>query len=115
MVTRTTRRPSRRVSGKAWLSRSMLVRPWSIGALWIGHLRVRHLRVRPWGKARACLGKAWLSISSCWWVWPPGGLVIIGRGHSKTWLRGPVNIVMERVALTHYGVSTLVLGHGVEV
>lgn len=91
----------------------MLVRPLSIAPLWIGHLRVRHLRVRTRGKAWACWREAWLPVASCWWVWFPSGLAVVGRGHAETWLRGSINVAMKWVGLTHTKVSTLILGHGV--
>lgn len=104
---------TRGVTRKAWLCGSLLVRPLRVGSLWVGHLRVRHLRVRTRGKPWASLGEAWLSITSCWWVRSPWGLAIVGRGHTETWLRGSIDVVMKWVGLTHNRVSTLILGHGV--
>lgn len=108
-------KPTHGVTGKTWLWRSLLIRTLRVGSLWVGHLRVRHLRVGPGGKAWACLGESWLSIARCWWVRSPWGLAVVGRGHTKTWLRGSIDVVVKRVGLTHNRVSTLVMGHCVGV
>lgn len=100
------------VTWEAWLS--LLIRPLRVGPLWVGHLRVRHLRVGTRGETRACLREARLSVAGCLWVRSPWGLAVVGRGHAETWLRGSIDVVMKWVVLTHNGVSTLVLGHGVE-
>lgn len=110
MVTRAASR-SCGVTWKAWLCDSLLIRPLWVGSLGVGHLRVRHLRVRTRGKPGACLGEAWLSVASCWWVRSPWSLTVDGRSHTKTWLRGSIDVVMKWVGLTHNRISTLVLGH----
>lgn len=104
--------PTCGVTRKAWLSGSLLIRPLRVGPLWVGHLRVRHLRVGPGGEPRACLWEARLSVASCWCVRSPGGLAVVGRGHAEARLRGSVHAVVKRVGFAHYGVTTLVLGHG---
>lgn len=99
------------VTGKAWLCGPLLIRPLLIRPLGVGHLRVRHLRVGARGATRACLGEARLAVARCWWVWPHGGLAVVGRGRVEPWLRGSVDTVMKWVVLTHNRVSTLILGH----
>lgn len=94
------------VTMESWLSRSLLIRSLIVRALWIGHLRIWHLGVGPRAKAR-------LPVATSGRVRSPWALAVVGRGHTETWLRGPVNVVMKRVALTHDGESTFVLGHGV--
>lgn len=95
-----------RVTGKAMLCRPVLVRPLWVGPLRVGHLRVGHLRV---GARRR---EARLSIAGRGCVRPSWSLAVVGWRHNETRLRGAVNVAMKWVALTHDGVSVLVLGHG---
>ena len=78
-----------------------------VAGLWVALLPVASLWV-----ARLPLDGLWVS------KLPSSGrkssdrcLVVIGRGHAKGRLGGPVDVVMEWVGLPHAGVATLILGH----